>query len=67
MNKKKKIKKVKQKAQNALILEVRTKMSNFWWPLPYDKREKQILSSVDCLFNQDYYDRDKAKEMLKSL
>jgi hypothetical protein len=65
MTKKKKVR--KQRVQSACVKECRTKTTSFWNPLPYDKKSKEILSCVDCIFNKEYYQREDAIDMLRSL
>jgi hypothetical protein len=62
---KKKIK--KQRVRSALSDVCKTKVGVYWHPIPHDRKEKEILSSVDCLFSQEYYSREEAREMLRSL
>lgn len=64
-NKDQKVK--KQRAQQVIMDVCRTKTSLFWQPLPFDKKDRFIPSSVDCLFNQEYYSRGQAAQMLRSL
>lgn len=56
-----------QKVKSVYLDVVRTKVSLYWNPLPFNKRDKFIPSSVDCLFHQDYYNREEAKSMLIAL
>lgn len=65
MAKKKKVK--KQRVQSASVKECKTRTTSFWNPLPYDRKDKKILSSVDCIFNKEYYQREEAIDMLRSM
>lgn len=61
-------KKVKvPRVQSAFVDVCRTKLAFYWHPLPYDKKHRQIPTSVDCLFNQEYYEKEEAKAMLEAL
>ena len=57
----------KQRVQGCIVQPCRTKLANYWQPLPFDKKDKFIPSSVDCLYNQDYYSIEDSSEMLRSL
>lgn len=35
----------------------------FWEPVPFDKKDRVIPSSVECLFNTDYYTSAEASKM----
>jgi hypothetical protein len=65
MTKKPRVK--RQRAQSVIMHECKTKASSFWHPSPFDKKNKFIPSSVDCLFNQEYFSMDEAANMLRSL
>lgn len=43
---------------------VETKISTYWNPIPYCKNNRSIPDSVDCLYHQDYYNKNDANEML---
>jgi hypothetical protein len=57
----------KPRVQSAALHVCRTKVAMYWWPLPYDKKDRFIPSSVDCLYNQEYFERGEAMLMLRAL
>lgn len=61
-------KKVKKpRVQSAAILECKGKVSLYWWPIPFDKKDRVIPTSVDCIYSQEYFSREEAARMLRSL
>ena len=46
-------------------LKLRT--HSFWQPLPFNKKNKQVPTSVDCIFNVDYYDQMESIGMLRAI
>jgi hypothetical protein len=55
------------RVRSAIIAICRTKTGRYWWPLPFDKKGKFIPSSVDCLYNQEYFEEHEAVNMMRSL
>lgn len=65
MKRKKKLK--DPRVHFVIVDSLRIRLNQFWHPNPFDKKSKFIPSSVDCLFNKDYYSESQAARMLRSL
>lgn len=57
----------KPRAQGVITLPCRGKVGMYWWTIPLDSKGRFIPSSVDCLYNQEYYSREDAGFMVTSL
>ncbi len=57
----------KPRVQSVDIFPCKTKVGMYWWPVPYDKKDKFIPSSVDCLYSQEYFSVRDAVIMLRAL
>lgn len=60
-------KKKKPRVQSASVVECRGKVGLYWWPIPFDKKDRFIPTSVDCLYNQEYFSKEESARMLRSL
>lgn len=60
--------KAKKSRVNAVaVLSFSTACGDYYWPIPYDKKDRFIPSSVDCVYNQEYINFKQVVNMLKAL
>jgi hypothetical protein len=63
----------KRKSRNQVRVEyvtpnlLKTRLGLYWQPVPYGRKHKPILTSVDCLFNSDYYSESESVDHLKAM
>lgn len=57
----------KPRVQAASVSELKGKVGLYWWPIPFDKKDRIIPTSVDCIYNQEYFTKEEAARMLRSL
>lgn len=41
--------------------------ADYLWPIPFDKKDRFIPSSVDCVYNAEYYTPQQVVQMLSAL
>lgn len=63
----KKSKNKKPRVTSVAISQFSTATADYFWPLPYDKKERFIPSSVDCIYNAEYYNPQMVFKMIRSL
>ena len=63
----KKIKSKKPRVTSVELFKFSTASADFLWPLPYDKKDRFIPSSVDCVYNMEYYSQAQIAGMLRTL
>jgi hypothetical protein len=57
----------KSRVDSASIIPFRGANDVYFLVIPYDKRGKEILSSVNCAFNSEYYTPEGALVLSKAL
>lgn len=57
----------KPRVQGVVVLPCKGKVSTHWWVIPLDSKDRVIPSSVDCLYNQEYYSQQEAGYMAAAL
>lgn len=57
----------KPRAVYASIQELSTRFNTYYLVTPYDKRGREIPSSVNCAYNSEYYNYDSALRMAQAL
>jgi hypothetical protein len=46
------------------VQQRKAKVGMYWWPVPFDKKRRQIPSSVDVWYNIEYHSRQESISML---
>lgn len=41
--------------------------ADYIWPIPFDKKDRFIPSSVDCAYNSEYYSHEEVAGMMRAL
>lgn len=62
-----KVKTKKPRVQLVVLSRIKVKIGEYWSPSLYDKKDRFIPTSVDCLFNIEYFSKSVAAAMTKSL
>jgi hypothetical protein len=57
----------KPRAVYATVQEIRGYCNSYYLVTPYDKRGKEIPSSVNCAYNSHYYSYNSALRMAEAL
>jgi hypothetical protein len=57
----------KPRVTNVGLYEFSTPVADYYWPAPFDKKDRFIPSSVDCVYNAEYYGAKQVITMTKSL
>jgi hypothetical protein len=60
-------KKKKQRVQFVSFKVYRLKTANYFQPIPYDNRRREIPSSVNVMYNLDYFTERECLEMLQTI
>lgn len=63
----KKIKAKRPRTSAVDVIRFATSCGVYYWPLPYDKKNRFIPSSVDCVFNAEYIEPRQIFSMLNAL
>jgi hypothetical protein len=63
----KKIKARKPRVTTVELFSFSTPVGDYVWPIPYDKKDRFIPSSVDCVYNTEYYSPRQVVKMLRAL
>jgi len=63
----KKIKAKKPRVSTVELFAFSTTAGDYLWPIPYDKKDRFIPSSVDCVYNTEYYSSRQIVMMLRAL
>lgn len=62
-----KLKNKKPRVTSVVLCYFSTATADYLWPLPYDKKKRFIPSSVDCVYNAEYYTPASVFKMIRSL
>jgi hypothetical protein len=57
----------KSRVHSASLKTMKGLHNIFYLVIPYDKKQKEIPSSVNCAFNSEYYTPEQALNMSQSL
>ena len=60
-------KKKKSRVEFVSYRVYRLKTADFVQPIPYDKRKREIPTSVNCMFSLEYFNVEDAVRMLEAL
>lgn len=64
------MKKSKNKKSRAAFVDLvpfSSRSADYIWPIPFDKKDRFIPSSVDCAYNSEYYTPEDVAGMLRAL
>lgn len=63
----KKLKVKKPRVTSVELFSFSTASGDYVWPIPYDKKDRFIPSSVDCVYNTEYFSPRQVVMMLRAL